>query len=110
MTTPRESPLNPAPSKPDRDNRTVRIRLGDDRAQVEVGGRNITNAVTSLRLDAGAVAGGEEKTLTLDLRVERVDVEGTPTIRLPQATHDALVALGWTPPAPETPAPDRGKP
>lgn len=99
MSIPNESPLNPSPRAPGgRDNRTVRLRLGEDRGQIEVGGRDIANSVNTLQLEARKVAGGLVKTLTLDLEVERIDVGGTPTIRVPQATHDALVAIGWTPP------------
>lgn len=108
MSDPLDSPLNPTPSKPSaRDNRTVRIRLGEGRGQVEVGGRDIANSVNALRLDARVVPGGVEKTLTLDLEVERIDVGGTPTIRVPQATHDALVAIGWTPPPAQPPTPNK---
>ncbi len=110
MTAPiDDSPLNPSPRAPGRDNRTVRIRLGTGRGQVEVGGRDIANSVNALRLDARKVAGELVKTLTLDLEVERIDVGGVPTIRVPQATHDALVAIGWTPP-PTPPAPNRENP
>lgn len=105
MSIPNESPLNPSPRAPGgRDNRTVRLRLGEGRSQIEVGGRDIANSVNALQLGVRTVPGGVEKTLTLDLEVERIDVGGTPTIRVPQATHDALVAIGWTPPAP-APAP-----
>lgn len=99
MSDPIDSPLNPSPSRPGRDNRTVRLRIGEGRGQIEVGGRDIANSVTALRLDVRAAAGGVEKTLTLDLDVDRIEVGGIPTIRVPQATHNALVAIGWTPPA-----------
>jgi hypothetical protein len=108
VSDPLDSPLNPTPSKPSvRDNRVVRIRLGTGRPQVEVSGRDIADSVDALQLDARKAAGELEKTLTLDLKVERIDVGGTPTIRVPQATHDALVAIGWTPPPAQPPTPNK---
>ena len=42
--------------------------------------------------------------LTLDPLVINANLlhHGVMDVRIPQATHDALVALGWTPPAGET--------
>ena len=52
MSIPNESPLNPSPRAPGgRDNRTVRLRLGEGRGQIEVGGRDIANSVNTLQLD-----------------------------------------------------------
>lgn len=51
-------------------------------------------------LDLSAEA-GEIPRLTLDLLVNEVQVNGEMTVTVPDATREALIALGWTPPSEE---------
>lgn len=36
--------------------------------------------------------------MELDLRLHRIEVDGEIEVSVPEATRDALIALGWTPP------------
>lgn len=88
-TAPPEGRVVPAPRP------QVRLLLGSDgAAAVEVNGVNVANAVRSLNLHARP----REQELTLHLHVDETVVDGEATVVVPQATRDALVALGWTPP------------
>lgn len=84
----------PSPPRPDR---SARITLEKGRGTVEVGGVDVTRAVQGLVLSA---EDGSMPVLTLDLRlVELSQLESNETVvHIPTATHEALVALGWTPP------------
>jgi hypothetical protein len=91
-TAPPEGRVVPAP-RPERPQ--VRLFLGDGAAaSVEVNGVNVANAVMSLDLHAQPL----DRELTLHVRVDEVVVDGESAVVVPQETHDALVALGWTPP------------
>lgn len=85
----------PSPPSPDR---SAHITLAKGRGTVEVGGVDLARAVQGLNLSAEA---GSPPVLTLDLRlIELSQFESDETvIHIPAATRDALVALGWTPPA-----------
>lgn len=69
----------------------------DGRGSVLVDGYDISHVVEGLQL---AVKPGRPSQLILDVRVDRAvhSALGRHEVHLPEATHDALVALGWTPP------------
>jgi hypothetical protein len=71
---------------------------GVGRHRVEVDGHDISKAVSKATL---WLSGGEPPELDLELRVfESQRIEAAEAeITIPAETHDALVALGWTPPA-----------
>lgn len=76
--------------------RTARIRLTEpDLATIEIGGQDVSDAVTGYRID-GRV--GQRHQLTLDLLVEAGDIDGQAHVHIPAATAGLLLALGWTPP------------
>lgn len=82
----------------DRTPRHVRLRLTPGRAStVEIDGHDLANGIRSLRLDADA---GSLPELHIDLAVIDVtEVESEQTrVVVPEATAEALRALGWTPP------------
>lgn len=54
------------------------------------------NGVRGLDLSATA---GEIPSLTVELLVNEVEVDGEMTVTVPDATREALIALGWTPPS-----------
>lgn len=54
------------------------------------------NGVRGLDLSAAA---GEIPSLTVELLVNEVEVDGEMTVAVPDATREALIALGWTPPS-----------
>ncbi len=64
--------------------------------KVEVGGFDLTNAVRAVRIDSAV---GQVTELYLDLVIlESTTFDGEVVVQLPDATHEALVKLGWTPP------------
>lgn len=66
---------------------------------VELDGQDIANSVLGLSLD---LKGGYETTATLHLVLDEAPTETDQvSVRLPDATHELLVRLGWTPPAEE---------
>jgi hypothetical protein len=66
-------------------------------AEVLLNGQDIANALTGLTLDMGV---GKVPTATLDLLlIDTTKVQDAETrIFIPDATREALLALGWTPP------------
>jgi hypothetical protein len=62
---------------------------------LEVNGHDITKTVRSMTLTAEA---GNFVTAEIDVVVFDAEINGEATIQLPEATHDALMKLGWTPP------------
>lgn len=75
----------------------VVLRLGTPGdSLIRVDGHDLTNAVRAVNVDSTAV---DKPRVTLDLLVHPVEVRGETTVHIPDATRDALVALGWTPPA-----------
>jgi hypothetical protein len=68
--------------------------------EVVVGGFDLTNVCFGLRVTADV---NEIPRLELDLRVLEFELVGEARIRIPPATSDALIALGWTPPPDDQP-------
>ncbi|MGH3495066.1 MAG: hypothetical protein ACRDQ1_17780 [Sciscionella sp.] len=64
--------------------------------QIIVGGTDLAPAVRSIQLCAGVDYRPE---LVLNLVLHEVEVDGEITTTIPDRTREALVALGWTPPA-----------
>lgn len=79
------------------DIRTARIHLDPMGANstIEVGGHDLSKAVRALAVTAEV---GQVPALSLDLVICDGEVEGEVVVTIPEATRDALVALGWTPP------------
>lgn len=80
--------------------RPVTIKLDGTRrgGTVEIDGHDISAAITAVRVDAEA---SRMPRVTVDVASFSTTIDGTATIGIPQRTHDALVALGWTPPGGE---------
>lgn len=79
----------------------AQIRLGKlgEAAEVVLDGNDWADHVGSLTLKADAHT---RQTLTLEVPVwEGVEVDGDMTVQVPEATHNLLVELGWTPPKEE---------
>lgn len=91
--------LDPEPSP-----RTVRLNLpalGGPQYQdtaIEVGGHDVSRATRAGTLRFSV---HDPATLELDLWVNWATVDGDIRVEVPPATREALVALGWTPPAEE---------
>lgn len=68
---------------------------------ITVDGHDISTALTEISV---AMRAGQHTEATLNLRyIDVTEVQDTETrILVPGETRDALVALGWTPPADET--------
>ena len=66
--------------------------------EVRLGDRDISNTVRGIHIDAAA---GQLTEITLDLCITEIThvVDAEPRYHLGTDVHDALVALGWTPPA-----------
>lgn len=67
---------------------------------VSVDGVNIASAVKSYTLhrDARTALNGVSATLEVVLAAEFFRFGGDATVGIPKRVHEALVALGWTPP------------
>lgn len=82
--------------------RDVKIELYDKKrsgtGRIVVGGHDLSDAVTGFTLDLESP--GNPAVLTLKLPIfDGADVDAAnPLVVVPQETHDALIALGWTPP------------
>lgn len=74
---------------------------GPGQVHVEVDGNDISKALRGLTVRLGA---GHLPEVELDLSVIDVTDFGMPEVmvHIPEAVHDALVKLGWTPPPEET--------
>lgn len=82
-------------------NHRLAINAPSPRAvEVHLNGQDIAHGLTGLTLTMGA---GRVPQATLDLLILDVtEVQDTETrILIPDTTRDALIALGWTPPADE---------
>ncbi|OUC99330.1 hypothetical protein [Streptosporangium minutum] len=81
--------------------RTAKLHLtpGFLGSTVEVDGQKLTG-IRALDLHTAV---NELPTITLDLIIREVDVDGEAIVTVPDKTHAALVALGWTPPAEPAP-------
>jgi hypothetical protein len=79
------------------DIRTARIHLDPLGANstIDVGGHDVSKAVRGLAVTAEV---GQVPVLALDLVVCDGHIDGEVIVTIPDATRDALVALGWTPP------------
>lgn len=75
---------------------SARIALHGDKGEIEVGGASIAGAITGFTLKGEA---GQPPILTAEIALFEAETEADGVIVVvPQVTHDALVALGWTPP------------
>lgn len=74
----------------------VTLRAGGG-GSVWVGEHDISDAVQAINI-VGTPHGSR---VQLELAVLITTVDGEPTIGLPARTEQALLALGWTPPAPQ---------
>lgn len=65
--------------------------------RVSIDGHDISNAVRSIRFDGEA---GMRPRVTLDLHIRDVTTVSSKDTELliPDATREALITLGWTPP------------
>lgn len=79
---------------------TAVLRLTPGRSEVIVDGYDVAHGLRSLTLCAGA-SEPEVPQLELNLVLAEVDVGGEVTVIVPPGTHEALVALGWSPPTGE---------
>lgn len=77
---------------------TAVLRLTPGRSEILVDGYDVAHGLHSLTLCAGV---DEVPQLELNLLLAEVDVGGEVTVLVVPGTHEALVALGWTPPAGE---------
>lgn len=77
--------------------RDVRMSLHPSSGSIEIGGVNIADAVHGLMLTASAH--DRIPVLKLDLHVIPAEIDGRMVIEIPERTRDALIELGWTPPA-----------
>lgn len=78
--------------------RKVQINLGAvGYGSVLVDGTDISSTLGGLQFESHA--GVDLNRLTLDLIAPEVEIDAVVQIVVPDATRDALVALGWTPPA-----------
>lgn len=71
------------------------IRLGHRKHSVVIGDHDISNATRGLVIRHTM---GDLPTIELDLVVLNLGTKANARIVLSPATHDALIALGWTPP------------
>lgn len=77
----------------------ARVKLTENpvETEIEVGGRRIEGAVRALTIRASAQSFTE---IGLELATfEDVDAEGDVHVLMTETTRQALIALGWTPPA-----------
>lgn len=79
----------------------LQLALGRVGGTVLVDGVDISQALTGITLKASA---DEPHEVTLRLAMDRVDATVEAAATVPRETRDALVALGWTPPAELEPA------
>ncbi|MER7363587.1 hypothetical protein [Nonomuraea wenchangensis] len=68
-------------------------------SEIEINGVRIPH-VRNVHLDAEP---HNLPALTLDFVLREVEVDGEMVVTVPEKTHAALVALGWTPPADDEP-------
>ena len=77
--------------------RDVHLTLHPASSSVEIGGSNIVHALHAVRLTCDAQT--RAPLLELELQTYPVVIDGRVSIRITDACRDALIALGWTPPA-----------
>jgi hypothetical protein len=63
---------------------------------IEIDGTRVEGSVERLTLEGSAET---RPRLLLSLIVNEIEVDGEMQVLIPGSTHQALVALGWTPPA-----------
>lgn len=73
----------------------IRLTMGAGRGCLEVGGVDLSNSARAV--DLHFKAGGLPE-VTVVLSVLEGEIEGEASVRLPEETRAALIALGWTPP------------
>lgn len=73
----------------------VRLSLDGARNMVEVNGTDITNGILAVDVHT---EGMDVPRVTLSLLTGEVEIDGEVRVTVPEKTHAALVALGWTPP------------
>jgi hypothetical protein len=76
-------------------NARLKLNAGGFGSTVEVEGHKIPG-VRGINITANIM---EMPKLTLDLVFREMEVEGEMVVLLPLKTREALIALGWTPPA-----------
>jgi len=75
----------------------VHIDLRNGRGQILVDGHDIASAVTGFDIESAA---GDPSVLNVTLALPLLEVHADRTrVGFTHAVHEALVALGWTPPA-----------
>lgn len=75
--------------------RTAKVHLNGPTGTVEVGGADLSHAVQRVAI-TGKV--GCTPTMTLDLVIHQMDVDGEMHVQVPEDTAAALIVLGWAPP------------
>lgn len=73
----------------------IKLDLADRHGRIEVDATDVSDGVRGIRLEGIA---GETPRLLLDVPVHVTKVDGEATVLIPDPTHVALEALGWTPP------------
>jgi hypothetical protein len=75
------------------------VHLGPDNGTVNVDGTRL-KGLRGLTISAGA---DEVPTLTVELLLHSALIDGEYVVQVPEDSAAALIALGWTPPAPAQP-------
>lgn len=74
----------------------IRLTMnGDGTGALQIGDSDLTNVAQRVDLQFEA---GRPADVTVHLTTAVGEAAGEATIRLPDETHEALIALGWTPP------------
>lgn len=87
--------------------RHLEVELDGPRGTVKIDGKDISQATRALQLTAAA---GEIPELELDLHVFTSAITANTEMRIdvPEATAQALIAIGWKPPRPDLDGRDAG--
>jgi hypothetical protein len=75
----------------------VKLQLIGPKSQIFVGDTDIAGSVSAVAFTT--TAQDRIIRLTLDLVLLEAEIEGEAVVKVAPSTHQALVALGWTPPA-----------
>ena len=77
----------------------IRISGGPGDYSVQLDDQEIVTAVRGVTFEANSKMPNNTPKATLDLVVREWDIATEADIEIPEKTRDALIALGWTPPA-----------